>query len=248
MLKLGAESPAKAAFVDFLHGRHDGDDAAVGRLLGMEDVSRDTLLRTPLEAGEALQEDAKAFILEASRRYYRIATEIIRRHDPNHLILGSSLTVGWHSSYEWEVGAVDFVDALSFDYYVSTADWIEPYLGYDKPILLLEYSFVVSGRGMPGFHSTVPTQRDRGLHYRHYVENLAARPQFVGAGWFALYDQAITGRNIGGGGECHNFGIINQQDQPYEEMLAEVRKTSARLFDVHAGRLAPFQREGADKR
>jgi hypothetical protein len=240
MLRRDATTPAKVAFVDFLLERHRHDATALARVLGHAETSRDALIATPLAFPETLHDDARAFIAEASKRYYRTAVEIIRRHDPNHLILGSSLTPGWHSSYEWEIGAVDFVDALSFDYYVSSPAWIEPYLKFDLPILLLEYSFVTSGRGLPGFHTTVPTQRDRGLYYRHFIEHLAALPQFVGAGWFLLYDQPVTGRDPAGGGECHNFGLLNQQDQPYEEMLEEVRKTSRRLFDLHAGKLAPF--------
>ena len=240
MLKLGADSPAKAAFIDFLRKRHRDNPGALRKVLGVDDVSRASLLATDLALPETLHADARAFIHEASKHYYRTATAIIRRLDPNHLILGSSLTITWHSSYEWETGSVDFTDALSFDYYVSTPAWIEPYLKFDRPILLLEYSFVVNGRGMTGFHTTVATQRDRGLAYRHFIENLAAQPQFVGAGWFLLYDQPVTGRDLDGGGERHNFGLINQQDQPYEEMLDEVRKTSHQLFDVHAGKIAPF--------
>lgn len=246
MLKLRADSPAKAAFIDFLRKRHRDHPGALRKVLGTDDVSRESLLATGLALPETLHADAKAFIHEASKHYYRTATAIIRRLDPNHLILGSSLTLTWHSSYEWEIGAVGFTDALSFDYYVSNPAWIEPYLKFDRPILLLEYSFVVNGRGMPGFHTTVATQRDRGLSYRHFIENLAATPQFVGAGWFLLYDQPVTGRDLDGGGERHNFGLLNQQDQPYEEMLDEVRKTSHRLFDVHAGRTAPFKAGPAD--
>lgn len=252
MLRDTGTLPAKAAFIDYLRQQHGAPETSAQarsnwlRLLGLpaetapEGLTAQALLGTPLKLTEALHADARAFIHLAGQRYYSIAVPIIRKYDPNHLILGSSLTPGWHSSYEWEVAAVGYVDALSFDYYVSDPAWIDPYLKYDIPILLLEYSFVVGGRGLPGFHTTVSTQRERGLYYRQFIEQLAALPQFVGAGWFLLYDQPVTGRNPGGGGECHNFGLINQQDQPYEEMLEEVQKTSRRLYDIHAGMLKPF--------
>lgn len=249
MMKLDHRSPAKTAFIERFLERYASVPETLCRLLALpantspDELTREALLKRQLSVSEALHDEARAFIAESGRHYYATAIPIILRHDPNHLILGSSLTPGWHSSYEWETAAVGHVDALSFDYYVSNPDWIAPYLKYDLPILLLEYSFVVNGRGLPGFHTTVATQRDRGLYYRSFIEQLAALPQFVGAGWFLLYDQPVTGRNIGGGGECHNFGLINQQDQPYEEMLNEVRKTSRRLHAVHAGVIPPFINE-----
>jgi hypothetical protein len=241
MLKLTEPSPAKAAFIDHLYTRLDSDAAKLAQLLETSDVSKEALQRTALPFPEDLHPYAREFILEASKRYYRIATEIIRRHDPNHVILGSSLTPDWHNSHEWSIGAVGYTDALSFDHYKEDAEWLEPYLAYDLPILLLEYGFVVNGRGLADFSSAVPTQRDRGLGYRRLIEGLAARPQFVGAGWFMMYDQAVTGRGSGGStGERHNFGLLNQQDQPYVEMLEEMRKTNERIYEVHSGQVEPF--------
>jgi hypothetical protein len=129
---------------------------------------------------------------------------------------------------------------LSFDLYTTKPGWIKHYLEPDLPILLLEYGFVTVDRGMGYFHINVPTQRDRGIAYRKFLEPLAATPQFVGAGWFLIYDQALTGREAAGGGERFNFGFINQQDQPYRDMLEEVKKTNARLYDLHSGKVQPI--------
>jgi hypothetical protein len=78
----------------------------------------------------------------------------------------------------------------------------------------------------------------RGLGYRHYAEKQAASPYCLGLGYFIFYDQPATLRQHGG--EGYNFGLVNQQDQPYEPMLAEVKKTNANLEAVHAGKREPF--------
>ncbi|RRK00080.1 hypothetical protein Ga0100230_019015 [Opitutaceae bacterium TAV3] len=246
MLKLGPDSPAKRAFVDFLFARFRGDTAALAKALGLppspsaESVTRDALLARSLIFSERLRDAAAAFILETSRRYYSVVASVVRRFDPNHLLLGSSLGDDWHGSYEFIIGAVGFLDALSFDHYRHDPSWIKPYLKHDTPILLLEYSITHAGRGMPGAFTQVSSQRERGTYYRHLIEQLASTPQFVGASWFSFYDQPVTGREPGGGGESHNFGLINQQDQPYEDMLDEMKKTTSRLHAVHAGVTPPF--------
>lgn len=240
ILKQTGAQPAKQAFVDFIYERVGGDKAKAEALLGAH-ANREDVLAREIKSNPELAAHVPAFIGFASKKYYSIASEIIRRHDPNHLFLGSSLTPGWQSSREWELGAVGYVDGLSFDLYTANPEWIKRYVEPDLPILLLEYGFVSVDRGMGFFPVNVPTQRERGLAYRKFIEPLAATPQFVGAGWFLVYDQAVTGREAAGTGERYNFGFLNQQDQPYVDMLEEVKKTTSRFYELHSGAVAPFK-------
>ncbi|WNG40699.1 hypothetical protein F0U61_48680 [Archangium violaceum] len=244
-LKLGSGSAAKKAFIDFMLARNGGQTAVVARKLGLpETTTVDGLVAKPVTHYSQLGSDISDFLRLASRRYHEVVRRVLKRLDPNHLYLGGSLVPTWRNSPEWIEGSVEFVDALSFDVYQKDPSWISQYLSHDKPILLLEFSFSVVGRGLTAHSlaSAVPHQRSRGLHYRYFVEQLASKPQFIGFGFFLLYDQAVTHRSLPDG-EKFNMGLINQADQPYEEMLEEVKKTHQRLYDIHRGVLAPVGAE-----
>ncbi len=231
---------AKEALVKFLEDRSEGDLAAINRKLGTQAQAWADLVKTPLDVGKLASGDVADFIRLASRTYFGQVREVIRRYDANHLFLGSSLTVDWRSSTEWDTGGAEFLDAISLDYYSSDAKWIQRFRSAGKPILLLEFSFSAPGRGLSGLNGFVPSQRHRGLHYRHYVENLAADPLMVGFGWFLCYDSPVTGRPDG---ENFNQGLMNVCDQPYHEMIDEMKKTNARLYDLHAGQIKPVSRQ-----
>ncbi len=232
--------PAKAAFLEMILKEMDGNEARFKESTGLTFSKLDDLLAQDLSSNKALVPYYEPFITFASKTYYQTVNGIIRKYDPNHLFLGSSLTPKWQSSPEWELGAIGYVDALSFDLYFKTTDWLEPYLSHDIPILLLEYGFTVTGRGMGYFYANYPSQRERGIGYRKLMEEYASIPQFVGACWFLVYDQPVTGRGSYGGGESFNFGFLNQQDQPYQEFIDEVKKTTGRLYEIHAGLIEPF--------
>jgi hypothetical protein len=41
-------------------------------------------------------------------------------------------------------------------------------------------------------------------------------------------------------GENYNIGLIDVTDQPYPELVEALRVTHKRLFDVHSGKVPPF--------
>ncbi|MFZ2654572.1 MAG: hypothetical protein WAX69_06610, partial [Victivallales bacterium] len=230
---------AKKAVIDFLASRYKQDLGRVNALLNVNAGSFAELTDLVVDKPELPAQDVSDFIRLASYQYYKIASQIIRKHDPNHLLLGSSLDPGtWQSSEEWATGGAEFLDALSFDTYAGTPDWIRPYRKYGKPILLLEFSFYAAGRGMRGLSKLLPDQKTRGLHYRYQVEQLAANPLMVGFGWFMYYDEPVGGRSLDG--EDFNNGLLNLCDQPYTEMIGEMKKTNRRMYGIHSGQVEPL--------
>lgn len=244
MLKQGADSPAKVAFVRFLVEKAGGQVAPVAQKLGVQGGTVEEIAAKPVNSSAAVAEEIKEFTVLASRRYHEVVRRVMKQYGPNHLYLGGSLVPGWRNSPEWVRGSAEFVDVLSFDAYKKDPSWIEENLAYDKPILLLEFSFSVVGRGLRAHSgaSAANSHRERGLYYRYLVEQLAAKPQFVGFGFFLYYDQAVPFRSLPEG-ENFNMGIVNQQDQPYEEMIDEVRKTNRRVYEVHTGTVPPVGTE-----
>ncbi|MFC5946590.1 hypothetical protein, partial [Micromonospora harpali] len=180
---------------------------------------------TKIDVNRVPAGDLSAFIKLASDRYYAAVRQAIREEDPHHLFLGSALVPGWRSSTEWIVGGAEHLDAISLDVYSDSAAYLADFEPYDKPVLNLEYSFTCHERGMRAINTAVKctSVANRGEKYRSFLQEQAKSPVFVGSGWFVYYDQAVTGRP--GDGENYNFGLLNQQDQPYTEMTDIMRET-----------------------
>jgi hypothetical protein len=125
-----------------------------------------------------------------------------------------------------------YVDAFSVDVYSRDASWISRYEAFGKPLLNLEHSFGSSERGLSYINAGTRTTsvRERGVAYQDFAESQAAHPLFVGSGWYSYYDQPVTGRPDG---ESYNTGLVNQQDQPYTEMVEIMKATHANLEKVH---------------
>ncbi|WP_274653715.1 carbohydrate-binding protein [Paenibacillus humicola] len=232
VLKYTSGSPAKSAFVDFLAQRYGGDLAAVNRLLGTNAPTFAALKDIQLNITRVPAADVSEYIRLASRTYFSMIRNIIKKYDSNHLFLGASIVPTWRTSLDWDQAAMDYVDAFSVDSYTRNADWIARYEKYGKPLLNLEHSFGSSDRGLSYISAPTMTTSivDRGIAYREFAESQAADPLFVGSGWYAYYDQPVTGRPDG---ENYNIGLVNQQDQPYTELVNIMRAAHAGLENVH---------------
>jgi len=232
VLTYTSDSPAKSAFVDFLAPRYNGKLDAVNKILGTNAASFDALKDTPIDITKVPAVDVSEYIRLASRTYYSMIRDIIKKYDPNHLFLGTSIVPTWRTSLEWDQAAMEFVDAFSVDSYTRDASWISRYEAYGKPLLNLEHSFGSSERGLSYVNAATMTTSiaERGMAYRDFVESQAAHPLFVGSGWFSYYDQPVTGRKDG---ESYNIGLVNQQDQPYADMVNIMKMGHAGLENIH---------------
>ena len=180
----------------------------------------------------------KQFIYRAFEKYLEVIIAAIRRYDPNHLILG--LRFGGSLPPAEMLRASKAFDVYSLNVYateVSVKTLEEIYRVTGRPIIVGEFHFGVSGRGLSTGLVQVRDQAERGVAYRYYVEQAAACPAFIGASWFQWMDQPVTGRMDG---ENYNIGLINVTDQPYPELIEAMRETHHRLEAVHAGKLPPF--------
>ncbi|MFD1955606.1 hypothetical protein ACFSL6_15915 [Paenibacillus thailandensis] len=233
ILTYDATSEAKSAFVDFLAPRYNNDIAAVNRLLGTKAGSFEALKNLSIAIDKVPDADVSAFIKVASRTYFSTVNSIIDKYDGNHLFLGASVVPTWRTSLAWDSAAMPYVDAFSVDYYANDPSWISRYAAFGKPLLNLEFAFSANGRGLSSVNAatSVATIADRGKAFKSFVERQAAHPLFVGSGWFKYYDQAVTGRSDG---ENYNTGLVNQQDQPYTDMVSIMKSVNAGLEAVHA--------------
>ena len=235
-----ADSPAKQALLAFLIQRHG--EAETAKTLGLSRATQAALLNQPLPITALAEQDVRDFIRLASQRYHQTLRDELRKYDPNHVFLGAGSCD--EAAPEWIEEQCRYVDALNLHDYSLKMELVEKnlpiYQKFDKPFMVLEYNFEVAARGMGTIAAScaVQTQRERGLAYRYFTEQLAANPLCLGQAWFVYYDQPLTGRGSPPG-ECFNAGLVNQCDQPYAQMLEPVKISNTRLPDIHAGRLSP---------
>src|SRR5262249_49071107 len=60
----------------------------------------------------------------------------------------------------------------------------------------------------------------------------ARKPDVVGAHWFQFYDHPPGGRV--GDGEDYDFGLVDVQDRPYDELLAALAEANRAAPSIHA--------------
>lgn len=188
-----------------------------------------------------------------AERFFSVCAAAVRKHDPNHLVLGSRFA--GNAPGPVFAACARHCDVVSVNHYEKEAAtdlawWDHMYAIVQKPILLTEFSWRATenrtgNRNTLGADVTVPTQRDRAERYGRYVSALMSRPYLVGMHWFQWNDEPERGRSFDG--EDSNYGLVDWQDQAYEELVAAAQKTHSAIAapDVRAGALpSPADRDG----
>jgi hypothetical protein len=193
-------------------------------------------------AEEDTPDRRREFVYNTYTRFITIVNKAIKRQDPNHLNLG--LRFGGNPPEDIikasaKIGFDVFsLNIYSYSAYPDRLKKIDELTGL--PIIIGEFHFGTPGRGLsPGLRQTI-SQEERGVAYRYYVENAVAHPSLIGTHWFQWWDQPSTGR---GDGENYNIGLVDVTDRPYKELIDAARETHSRLYEIHAGKIIPTDRQ-----
>jgi hypothetical protein len=184
------------------------------------------------DAGHARWDDA--FVQKVSEQYFRVCAEAIRRHDPNHMILGCRFAVRVPRAVI--AGMAPHVDIVSHNEYdfrpdVEKLGQVHEWSG--KPVMLTEFSFKALDSDLPctrGAATPVATQQERADCFESYVTALMELPFMVGYHWFQYSDQPAEGRFDG---ENSNYGLVTGDDEPWELLTERMTAVSARIDEVH---------------
>ncbi len=206
------------------------------RLTSLDELDLWTSL--PREPAAAYSRLASAWLSHLAADYFRTASTLVRKYDPNHLILG--IRYKGFAPKQVVAASRDWVDAQSINYYVNDA-LLDPdmfHMIHDasgEPIIISEYSFhsldgTSGDRDEVGFNAQVPDQLARAEGYSRFTERLARVPYIIGADWFQWSDEPPTGR---ADGEDVNFGIVDIHDQAYPLLADAIRQTSPLLDPLH---------------
>lgn len=171
--------------------------------------------------------DQDAFLEFLARRYYRLVSQAIKQHDPNHLYLGSR--VHGRTIREPVFRGSQGVDVVSVNYYhrwsVEPArldGWVS---NSGRPFVISEwYAKSVAGAdtvtGGAGFR--VQCDRDRGLFYHNFTLGLLQHPGCVGWHWFKY---AAREQNT-------HHGLVDDVFEPYTDLLEAMRELNQQVYPL----------------
>jgi hypothetical protein len=176
-----------------------------------------------------------------AEHYYALAEKAIRAADPDALYLGDRLPI-YYDPAAVKVMA-RHVDVIAANYNPDASDgWIAHYfwdglekLSGGKPILVTEWFFAANenrtGNKNEGHLMTVDTQAERARGAAAASDNFAALAEIVGTHWFQYYDHPKGGRQDG---EDYNFGLVDINNRPYEEITEALATANRQAPQIHA--------------
>jgi hypothetical protein len=227
-------------------------------------ASFDTLLtsrgRTHLRPGGQGIVVVRQWTALVAEQYYRTVTSAVRDADPDALIFGDRLPIYYDTDAVRAMAP--YVDVISVNYNLDAPNgWVARYffaalgrLTGDKPVLVSEWFLAAhenrSGNlnrtGYPnetgdfnrsnninrtGHLMTVDTQEQRARGVAAGMMQFACIPTIVGLHWFQYYDHPKGGRSDG---EDYNFGLVDINDRPYEEVTEAFQRLNPSLAKLHA--------------
>jgi len=188
-------------------------------------------------AADITDDDREAFREFVYDRYFALTTAAIRKHDPNHLLLGSRFYGPTLTSPGVFAAAARHVDALSMNVYWQwtpepnqLAMWSREAA---KPFLVTEFYAKGDDAGMgntSGAGWIVPTQSDRALFYQHFTLALLQSRQCIGWNWFKYIDNDPDDPTTDPSNRDSNKGIVNIHYAPYHDLLAGMRTLNRNLY------------------
>jgi hypothetical protein len=186
-------------------------------------------------------EDRSAFVGHVYATYLRIVSSALRRHDPNHLYLGSRLHSDELKNRSVFEAAGKYLDVISINYYRSWApdaaqlqQW-ESWSG--KPLLITEWYTKGADAGLAnssGAGWIVRNQTDRGRHYQNFVLNLLESRVVVGWHWFKYMDNDPADLTTDPSNRDANKGLVDIHYQPYLPLLEAAREINLRKYALIA--------------
>ena len=194
---LGAEAPGKQAYVRLMRKLYAGSIDQFNKTYGTSFDTFDALLsavdwRLETELSNANEtRDNTEFLLTVVDRYYKCASEAIRRHDPNHLFIGDKLNANTDCVDTVLKTTSRYTDILFYQYY-STYEvqrfamdrWSKI---LDQPMINGDSAYTQVTDSMPHPFGPIATSVKERIEWTNtFFRKAFARPDFVGwhyCGW-----------------------------------------------------------------
>lgn len=191
-------------------------------------------------AANISDDDEEAWIEHVFAAYFRIVNPAIRRHDPNHLILGTRLHGRLtRSPGAFRAAAAGGVDVISVNLYKVWRPERERFAPWeqwaDKPILVTEWYAKAEDSGFSnakGAGWLVRTQQDRAAFYETFVLGLLRQPNSVGFHWFRYTDDDPPDNGDLTAEELSNKGIYTNFFEPYSPLTSVMGALNHRIYGL----------------
>ena len=188
-------------------------------------------------AWKCLGTNDMAYVRKVAERYFSVTTAAIRRHDPNHLILGCRFAgVTGAPDVVWEVCG-KYCDVVSFNCYPKVnldcacvtvgrlpaqEAFADRYRLCGKPMMVTEWSFPSFDTGLPCLHGAGQRyfcQSARVAASEIYATAMMRMPFLVGYSYFKWIDDPAEGYGPDFKEDC-NYGLFNINDEPYQGLIS----------------------------
>jgi len=210
--------------------------------------------------GGASSENNKAFAYVTFREYVGIICSATRKYDSNHLILGIrfgrgvpakevlSISKEYFDVYSFNDYGMNPMEENNVNYGTMTVEapiassatrniFDEIYKATGLPMIIGEYHFGTTDRGLGESLVRVNSQEERGIAFRNYSDKAFSHPALIGLSWFQWNDQELFGR---GDGENYNIGLVDITDRPYPHMVEAIRSVARDCYEIHRGTRPPY--------
>ena len=243
-------SPGRERLFDVLEQRYRGDIAKLNTVYrtsfaSFSDLRKNGSLTYPrwisaVKAGEPLPAqagskdilaDAEALIGEIVEQVHKVSHAEIRKHDSNHMVLGSYVKHTTYTKGIWKRIA-PYIDALG-PQDLSDVNPIKPSVeATGVPAILSDQEFgnvyPLALQGKTGAPGAVPDHVDRRVLYDLVAGRIARDPDFIGVSYCAvLYDQSHWRRAYDRG----QPGFFNIDGEPNQSLVETVRNANQRILD-----------------
>ncbi|MBR4613264.1 MAG: hypothetical protein IKO40_11190 [Kiritimatiellae bacterium] len=197
---------------------------------------------------------------EEAELYFSTIADAIRRHDPNHLVLGCRFAGMGAKRFAWEA-AGKVCDVLTFNKYPwadldrnavfmgrnSTqlfADAVaERHAWCGRPLLITEWSFPAIDAGLPcsnGAGQRFRTQAQRVQATELMARTLLSLPFMVGYDYFMWVDEPALGISYNFP-EDSNYGLVNEKGEPYAGLVEMFSRLHKDIAALHRAPLPPIR-------
>ena len=219
-LALPETDPGHQAAIQWLRERY-------GRDAGVNDIT---------------EQDRQDFLGVVAERYFRIVSQAIKKHDPNHLYLGCRFNGQVLRCLEVFRAARPYVDVISVNYYRVWTPVQDELARWERharrPILITEWYAKGVDSGMAntsGAGWLVKTQGDRGKFYENFTLGLLQSKVCVGWHWFRYIDNDPEDKTVDPSNIDSNKGVVNNRYVPYQPLLDSMKRLNQRAYGLIAG-------------
>ncbi len=247
ILPLGESSPGKMRWLEHLASRYPNAEAAaktwdmpISPTYGVSwaEMARQVDWTKPNDVAAA-KKDMASFMPVIAKQWYAMHEKILRRHDPNHLILGDKNMVMWH--YDFVLPAIkEHVDVVCVQAYgpwekdKKLSDMI--YEATGKPIFNGDGCFGYAGPnqqewGVKGFRTGAKSIEEAASLYEGMLRGMMSTPYYIGwhhCGYLEQWDAAERGDS-----PRNENGFLDPFEMPRTQWTSILKSVNPQAAKLH---------------